>query len=115
MTFLLVYLLTGGVITWLVGRLVGHFLGASAGYKASRVLASIASGLPLVMFVCAILAGSSDDDGRGAGMLAVASLGLLLPSLSCWVAVWIMRPKAPPEGSPAELGFSREVPRNTNS
>lgn len=109
------YFFGGGVSTWLVGRLVSVFLGQAAGYKTCRVLAGIASGLPLVMFVCALLAGRSDEDGRAAGMLVVAAVSMFIASLSCWGAVLIMRPKRPAGEAPAELGFSREVPRSANS
>lgn len=100
--------------TWLVGRLTGWVFGPSVGFGAARVLAAVTSGLPLVMFASALLVGDSDD-GRGAGMLAVAALGFFPISFSCWGAVWLMRPQSPEPGGPAELGFTREVPREANS
>lgn len=77
--------------------------------RVCRVLACVATGLPFVMFACAFLP-NADEDGRSSGMLAVASITLLVASLSCWIPVWYFRErKGPPESNP---GLNREGPQD---
>ncbi|MBX3169844.1 MAG: hypothetical protein KF760_20740 [Candidatus Eremiobacteraeota bacterium] len=110
----LLYWFGGGAVTLAVGGLFYLLGGRRPALRVSRGLAAIATGLPLVMFACAFLAGDADEDGRSAGMLALASLTMLLASLSCWVPVWIFRD--PVAGSaPSDPGLNREGPPGANS
>ena len=77
-------------------------------------MAAIFTGLPLTLIACAFLFADADEDGRGAGMLAVSAIGLLIASLSCWPAAWMFRePVLPPTGP--DPGFNREGPQPPNA
>lgn len=109
---LFLYLFGGGAATLAIGGLFHLVGGRRLAFRASRVLAAIATGLPVVLFICALLAGDGDEDGRSAGMLAVASIFMLPASLSCWAAVWMFRDRPLP---PQDMGLNREGPQESNS
>ncbi len=110
---ILLFLFGGGAVTLAVGALCSLIGGRRLAFRACRVLASVATGLPLVLFVCAFFARDVDEDGRAAGMLGVSAIAMLMASLSCWGAVWFFRvPQEAPESNP---GLNREGPQGPNS
>lgn len=78
-------------------------------FRVCRVLAAIATGLPLVLFACAFLFADADEDGRGAGMMAVGAVFMLPACLSCWAAAWVFRERAVPS---QDVGLNREGPQD---
>ena len=108
---LFLYLFGGGAFSLTLGGLV-RLLGGGRrlAFRVCRVVASIATGLPLVMLACAFLCQNADEGGRSNGMLAVAALGMLPASLSCWAATWMFREPAVPPPSELDPGLNRESP-----
>jgi len=97
----------GGLVCLLGG-------GRRLAFRVCRVLAAIATGLPLLLFACAFLCGPSDEDGRGNIMLAVSAIGMLPISLGCWLAAWRFRDPIVP-ASESNPGLNREGPLESNA
>lgn len=111
---LILFLLGGAAANLAAGFFFQLIGGRPLAFSACRVLAAIASGLPLVIVVCAFVYRDLDDDGRATGMLVVGGTGMLLASLSSWLPVWYFRTK-PEEQPEANPGLNREGPRGPNA
>ena len=100
---LLLLLIGGGALNFVIGMLI-RLLGGSRqlACRVCSILAGVATGLPVVMFACAFISSSGDQDARASMMLAVSSLTLVVASLSCWIPVWALsrRPKQTMEAGP---------------